>query len=396
MKKGEFFRNFSLNSAIITVQVLQNTRDLMKSTNLFSRIIKYKSRKESKRTAFEDFCTECLAGILESDPHLQRSFIRDVVWIPESEHYQLKTQKYYHFNNSSMIIDMEFSSQESLCFLEMKVHAPEGIEQLNGYKDLLKNRENEAGSDYGSRKVYLRYCTLYKEEKNIKEVDFRQFRWSEIADFLKKHLNDNPLLIEFYKFLKDNNMANDYNFTLDELSAFKHVNPILEKSQSLLADIITPVFKKYLGDSHSINNLDAKRTFQQLKRWNRVSIWINQIVGSRGYSDIVASIDAQGNSEARMSPVVSLSISVNDNNDNYDQFLRIINCDSFQTECPNVSERFEVIQRPEGVVIYYEKSIITFLDCEKQEDAIRDWFRDKIKLFVTFVNDTKTSLDWKI
>ena len=62
---------------------------------------------------------------------------------------------------------------------------------------------------------YLRFCTKYYDPKAIDgEIDFKQFRWSDISEMLKVEIKEveNTLntpfqLNDFYSFLKYNNMT---------------------------------------------------------------------------------------------------------------------------------------------------------------------------------------------
>ena len=119
---------------------------------MFSNLLKlYKSA--SKNTPTEDFTTEVLAGILDSDKLLLEEFVNVVLKI-EGSNFTVKTQVHYE----KSIIDMVFENKDTLCFLENKVDSSEGHKQLKKYsKILLTNKKI----------IFLRYCTKFIDKKKF-------------------------------------------------------------------------------------------------------------------------------------------------------------------------------------------------------------------------------------
>ena len=67
----------------------------------------------SQKTPVEDFTTEVLAGVLQSDPTLLTNFVNQVLEI-EGDGFTVTTQ--VSFSNAR--IDMVFTNNTTVCFLE--------------------------------------------------------------------------------------------------------------------------------------------------------------------------------------------------------------------------------------------------------------------------------------
>ncbi|HET6527972.1 MAG TPA: hypothetical protein VFG39_04405 [Balneolaceae bacterium] len=63
--------------------------------NLFSRIINYMPHSDSVQTQLEDFCTECLAGVLQTDQQLLQDFVWEVLQIEDDTRFRVNTQQHY-------------------------------------------------------------------------------------------------------------------------------------------------------------------------------------------------------------------------------------------------------------------------------------------------------------
>ena len=81
-----------------------------------------------KKTPWEDFFTEVLAGVLQSDQQLLNDYAHEILKLPEDQ-FSLLTQARY----SDSIIDMVFVGKRCICFVENKIDSPEGYGQLSKY-----------------------------------------------------------------------------------------------------------------------------------------------------------------------------------------------------------------------------------------------------------------------
>jgi len=159
-------------------------------------------KNNSKKTPLEDFNTECFASILNMYPEVKEAFIT-FLRLP-IDNYKVITQLKKDLKGyTNCIIDFALVGEENVCFIENKVESKEGAEQLYRYGQVLDLY-------YSNKNKYLFYCTKYSEPKNLdgefKAYNFKQFKWFEVAKFLKPYTTDNILIKNYIGFLKRFNM----------------------------------------------------------------------------------------------------------------------------------------------------------------------------------------------
>jgi len=106
--------------------------------NLFNSLIKLYSSHQLK-TPLEDFTTEIFVNILQDNEIISSSFIRDVMKI-QGDGFSISSQECFSYiknNRKFCKIDIVFKNEDSICFLENKVHSEEGFEQLFSYCEVL-------------------------------------------------------------------------------------------------------------------------------------------------------------------------------------------------------------------------------------------------------------------
>lgn len=330
--------------------------------SIFSELLKLYKKGTSLKTPMEDFCTEALAGILRSDPELLQSFVEEVLQLPVENSYNLKTQKSYYLDaKGKSIIDMIFESGSTLCFLEMKVHASEGHLQLKRYSDILL--------DYSKKRrgtVYLRYCTLYHDEKDSLsgDVDFQQFRWAKIAKFLENQISNNQLINEFYQFLKENQMAGNERFNYEDVIGFKTLNGVLEKVNGVFHEIKKPLEEKFGNSAGGITNTS------QILNHGRLSIYCLNVIGTT-QSEVLVGFNLKG-SKAGEGPVIFVHLWVGNQNESYDKLKRILQeddkaiFDAFKTKSVSLIDKT-------GTGLSFEKPLAEFIEVENQFSSITEW-----------------------
>ncbi|RYU96025.1 hypothetical protein [Emticicia agri] len=196
--------------------------------NIFERL-------QSNR--LEDYCTDILVDILGKDENydLLREFCFNEKLLKISE---AKDDKSIIIKSqfcpiepkdvqTKSRIDIQITGENFICFIEMKVESSQGKEatigetgekeeksQLKKYHDCLINLKT-------SKKEYLRFCTKYNEKVSTEDIKvfkefgnkvkndfyFKDFRWYEIHDFLKKEKVNDSLIGEFLEFLELKNMS---------------------------------------------------------------------------------------------------------------------------------------------------------------------------------------------
>lgn len=189
----------------------------------------------------EDFNTEAFAGVLKMYPEVLDQFCNSFLKLPEDK-YLIRTQlrQTISGDDPNCIVDFVLEGENNICFIENKVESSEGYKQLERYIKALK--ENHPG-----KKHYLNYCTLYADPKNIQNFDgfkFEQFRWYEIARFLKQ-FEEKPGVQLYLEFLKEYKMNEDYTLKTEDLITMERMRKTLEIALFHLDNVKADFDKKF-------------------------------------------------------------------------------------------------------------------------------------------------------
>lgn len=334
-------------------------------------------RKNASITPMEDFCTEALAGVINSDKIILQRFAQTVLNLPSDESYVLKTQQsYFNSDSKQSIIDIVLESETVICFLEMKVHAREGYNQLKNYERQLKEIEQKK-----SKKGLLRYCSLYHDKKDnfISKDHFEQLRWANIASFLRNYTSSNELVNEFYNFLMENKMGGNQRFTYEDLIGLKVYADIAAKVNdvfNIVQEDLTNNFGKLSG---GITNSS------QITRHGRLAIFCTDVIGNT-WSEVLVSFDFNRNTPGE-GPVVAVQLFIKDDNSSFKDVK--IAGKGFD------KGNFEVDPEVNGGRIRFEKPLASFLEEEHQISEISSWIRDHIQIISDF-KKLNPNLEWKI
>ncbi len=334
--------------------------------NVFTRLLKlYKTNLS--RVPLEDFITELLVAILSQNKKLLDDFANQVLEL-EGENFQIDSQQHYLLVGSQNCrIDVVIKNIDTLCFLESKVEANEGFEQLIRYSKVLDGYSPQY-------KTYLCYCTKYVSEKAYTDHNFRQLRWLDIAKFLRKR-NDSDLINEYLNFLKDNNMNVDTNFTAVDLLALQNLNPIIFKMQNHL-DKIAPAFKKYFGD---IAKKDVNHNYGQIRVHSRFILHRDSPFGTNGGNEIGAGFSFKD------TPMLMVWIWCGDKNSKFIDYKRI----------PQDKTNEFTISVGHPDVLELKKPLSDFISKENMDIEIEKWFEESFSKVREFANSTR-ELEWNI
>jgi len=328
--------------------------------NLFSSLL-HLYRTNGSKTPLEDFTTEILAHVLDSDSELRDAFVNTVLGI-EGSGFRIYSQQHYPFhkgNRAACRIDLVIKNSDTLCFIENKVDSPAGKDQLTDYLELLSTLSS-------FKRRFLRYCTkFYDGQPHIKSEFYAELRWYNISDFLKPH-DKNELIKQFLDFLELNQMGNSTDFTLHEILALQHINPVLLKMNVYL-DKIKPRFTELFG---SINN---SKSSTQLLNYNRQVIRIQPIFGT-GYSELGTGFDFND------TPKLFVWMWVDENCSDYHKFIHM--------------------KVPDGVFhnenyIEFGKPLSDFISSENMEQDIEKWFEKAFGVFIEIIQNNP-EVKWNI
>lgn len=244
---------------------------------MFVKLFKITPKDLYGKRNLEDFTTEVLAGLLRYHPSFAQSFFQ-MIDLPGGA-YRVSTQHYFKlFGRPDCMVDLVLENNENICFLENKVESSEGEEQLDRYADVL--------SLITGKNTYLRYCTKYREEKDLNSHDFKQFSWHQIARLLRNEPEDTPLK-DFYNYLKTMKMADNYKITQEKLNAAKDLQDTLKTFNHYL-DSSKSAFEVCFGTE---NTKSASKLGLSVNGDNRIGYRFTNIYDHDHYNEIMYSVE---------------------------------------------------------------------------------------------------------
>lgn len=207
---------------------------------IYSRLLSlYKKNRDSQKTPLEDFTTELLVGVLEEDSEMLDDFVNNILKI-QGEGFSIESQVRYNLDSdTNCIIDIVVKNKETICFVENKVHSGEGDRQLERYTKVLKEIEQNEGKN-----IILRYCTKYYDPKEIQDINFQQYRWSNVYSFLEVYSEDR-LVEEYLEFLRSEGMASAGDFNYEDLIVMNRVNSTIAKMDECLDNVRETLIKEF-------------------------------------------------------------------------------------------------------------------------------------------------------
>lgn len=328
----------------------------------------YNKNINSFRTPLEDFNTESFANLLRLYENIKNDFIYNFLKLPEDK-YVVRTQLRKALPKATnCIIDLVLIGENNVCFIENKVESPEGWEQLKRYGNVLDIH-------YSELKKHLYYFTKYTDLKNEKgEYDiynFKQFKWFEIAKFLRKYQIENPLIKEYLKFLTNYKMAQDNTFKTENILSMENMLKTVEIIEFHI-DNCKDEFNKFFGSDKSVKNY----TWNQLKTHNRICNWSLGVLNN-GYSEVLYGIEL-GKLKLRTQIYVSSS------NGNYQEFKKL----SFDK---SIIKTFDF---GNGFCYYVNTDLGKFLNDENSDKKIKEWFLNSFEIMKTLISNNP-ELDWR-
>lgn len=326
---------------------------------IYNRLLTlYKKCRNTDKTPLEDFTTEILVGILDGNAELLDKFVNNVLKV-DGYGFSIESQvKYTLENDINCIIDMVVSNEENICFIENKIHSGEGKRQLERYTKVL----NEIHS-IQTKNIFLRYCTKNYDPKEITNVNFLQYRWSDIYNFLEEYQGE--MVDEYLEFLRGEGMASAGAFNYEDLIVMKNLTSTITKMDECL-DNTKDILMKEFGKPY-------ERDYERLKeiiKNEEYTMWSNDIVaGEKSYISLGFTISDGGDS-SMITPFLHVDFCIYKENTKYEK----------------VKEHLEELEKEftenysdnDKVLLSYEKPLVDFLSLENQVDNITKWFGERI------------------
>jgi hypothetical protein len=208
----------------------------------------------------EDFFSEIVAYFLSINPHILIAWLKYHSIISEDSYSNIKisTQEKYkgllsHNEDSRLDIQVDLSNKinKDLIFIESKIDAKDGNNNLKKYAEILSHLPN-------IRHRILIYITRdYDPKEEIKaftsnlspEVSFYQVRWYQFYDMLKEHKPD-ILNLEILKFMENNRMSQNYQFSSIDCLTMANFSKTLNLMELTLSDEVKNKFIEKFGSKN--------------------------------------------------------------------------------------------------------------------------------------------------
>lgn len=332
-----------------------------------------------QKTPKEDFTSEILVGVLGQNQALLDRFVNDVLKVA-GDSYSIQTRKRYRRANGRAIVpDVIIKNNEHLIFLENKVHASEGEDQLLSYRDVLVEMGKQR-----RREVHLRYCTKFLDEKDVEGVDFAQIRWFDVARFLSETgtANQSSLIDEFVAFLEEESMARLSGFTIEDLAAMVRFANVLQLMEQVLSDDVEKEILSLFGSPKK----GTPEFGTQLKRFNRFARWVNGIIGN-GDSEVLVAFRFERLEPSAAIPMLNAQIWLRDTNDV---------CQQVREAAENRGDFTRISSPGDGqLTLRYETPLVDYVGREDQVNAIQEWFLSSLRKIDGFRRASRDELPWK-
>jgi hypothetical protein len=211
--------------------------------SVFSRVFSYRQREH--HSPLENFLTEIFAFCIETDLNFRYDFLKLVVSNYSNQLITISTQELYEDLGKP---DIEICFDDTCIFIESKIEASERPNQLDDYAAILVKKKKYADKN-------IVFLTKYFESKELSfaTVRFKLIRWYDIYELINE---DNSEITKQLKlFLKEKNMENVKNFSIQDILAMKTIPETINKMEELLEQL-RPQFEKYFGTFSRERGLD--------------------------------------------------------------------------------------------------------------------------------------------
>lgn len=211
--------------------------------SIFSRVFSYRQREN--HSPLENFLTEIFSFCIETDLKFRNDFFKLFISNYSNQNIKISTQELYEDFGKP---DIEISFEDTCIFIESKVEASERANQLTDYASILVKKKTH------SNKIIV-FITKYFESKELDfdNVQLKLVRWYDIYKLIND--NNSEITKQLKLFLKEQEMENVKNFTIQDIIAMKTIPETINKMKELLNQI-KPEFLKKFGSFNKEESLD--------------------------------------------------------------------------------------------------------------------------------------------
>lgn len=232
--------------------------------SIFSKVFSYRQR--DSHSPLENFLTEILSFCLDNDFKFRNDFFKNILAIQiDKTVFNISTQEdYKKFGRP----DIEITYGNTAILIECKVEANERNNQLKDYSSILSKVKT------GFENKHIIFLTKYFEQKELPEVGVKLhlIRWFEVYDLIND--THKEITQQLKSFLKEQNMENVKNFTLQDMLALKTIQETMSKMDELLEQF-KPEFAKTFG---GFSKDSARSTSLHYRNYiNYVTLYYNKM-----------------------------------------------------------------------------------------------------------------------
>ena len=285
----------------------------------------FKLQLNSNNDPTEDYLTEIFCHCLKENSEILKDFLEyfNIYNLENEESFGVFSTQYIleslESHHSGSRPDMVLIYENSSVFFENKISSLEGYEQLKRYAEHLDRLETD--------KKCLVYITKNHESKTKSKIfekcktniEFVHIRWYQIFNFLKKY-NQNPIVLELLKFLKEIKLSMNNQFTPSDLIALSNFSNVQKLMNETMFGDVKKEFKKISGsvsqDSSIMTELRKHDRYiytsdQNYKVWTGLGYWMNSN-NEKEYPEIGIVIEVAPRSEKRKEIITAFkAISIN-------------------------------------------------------------------------------------
>jgi len=350
---------------------------VIKMVSLFDTLLKQKAKGD--KTPTEDFFTEIFTHLLNNNRGI---FINWLHYFslsdldPDESDIKIATQETFgaleqHSSGSrpDVVIEVSDDKRIDVIFIESKIDSHEGEGQLKKYAEQLDRLSS-------INQATLVYVTRDYEKKDEKEIlincrstnlpKFKQLRWHEIYNFLKKYREESYLVNETIRFMEINNMAHNNQFSSVDILTLTNFPRVRRMMDETMKGEVSKLFKKVTGgiaqDSTLLTQLrDSNRYVYQL--WQQEDMWCGygywfDPSNIANYPDVGVILESYPNSPERDIIIAAMKEIAN--------------------RCPDKWKGYDLTATKAWSGIWQLKSLKDFMPEENQVGAISSFFKEGI------------------
>lgn len=197
----------------------------MDTSNLFERIEGY---------AQENFTTETLAYVLETDPRVRKEFLKLLLKRQPDlrkafQSCEIETQPSFDFGRPDLKLTSK-SNPGAAVLVEVKTQSQEGESQIQRYLEI----------------GHVAYLTpLGYDAPDLDGADTErylgQFYWHEVHSVIRKYGSHNVLQKQFLRYLEARRMGPPEPISRNDLSASLHAADVIRKFQALVEAVLEDI-----------------------------------------------------------------------------------------------------------------------------------------------------------